>query len=266
MTEPAAVETVATPEQVAAPTPSESLLDAVQPADIFANGKPEGMPDEFWNAEKKSPVVEKIYEAYSQAKARADGLRVKLSKGEFEGGAPEDIKEYAFEMDDKIKAIVPDGDPLFEAARQAAKDAGMPKEAFAKFMAPVLAKIADMQPTEPTTEEIASYKASELEKLGPSGLRIAANVKAFVSELEAKGVLLPDDVKAVQGMITNAEQLRAWNRIRSAMGNTQDVPTGEDFVNTQASRAELEKQLVAAASARDEAKYNQISMQLSKIR
>jgi hypothetical protein len=258
--ETAAVETTATE------APSESLLDAVQPADIFANGKPEGMPDEFWNAEKKTPNVEKIYESYNQAKARADGLRVKLSKGEFEGGAPEDIKDYAFEMDDKIKAIVPDGDPLFEAARQAAKDAGMPKEAFAKFMAPVLSKIAEMQPAEPTAEEIASYRASELEKLGPSGLRIAANVKAFVGELQAKGVLMEDDVKVVQGMITNADQLRAWNRIRSAMGNAQDVPVGEDFVNTQASRAELESQLVAAASARDEAKYNQISMQLSKLR
>lgn len=244
---------------------SESLLDAVQDAGLFANGKPEGFPDEFWDAEKKAPVVEKIYESYSQQKARADGLRQKLSKGEFEGGAPEDVKDYVVELDEKAKAVVPDGDPLFEAARAAAKEAGVPKEMFAKFMQPVLAKIVEMAPQEPTAEDVAAYKAAELEKMGPSGLRIAANVKAFVGELEAKGVLLPEDVKAVQGMITNADQLRAWNRIRSAMGNTQDVPVGEEFVNNQASRAELEKQLVAAAEARDEAKYNQISMQLRKI-
>lgn len=245
---------------------SESLLDAVQPTNIFANGKPEGFPDDFWDAEKNTPVVEKIYESYTQAKARADGLRVKLSKGEFEGGAPEDIKEYVVELDEAMKAIVPDGDPLFEAAREAAKQAGLPKEAFAKFMGPVIAKIAELSPKEPTAEEVASYKAAELEKLGPSGLKVAANVKAFVGELEAKGILLPDDVKAVQSMITNADQLRAFNRIRNAMTNTQDVPSQPQISgNSGPSKAELEAALVQAANARDEEKYNAIRLQLHKF-
>lgn len=259
MTEETTTEATETMQQ------SESLLDAVQDVGNFANGKPENMPPEFWDEEKKAPVAEKIFEAYTQAQARADGLRKKLSKGEFEGGAPEDINEYVVELAEEHKAIVPEGDPLFDAARQAAKDAGVPKEVFAKFMQPIIAKIAEMQPSEPTAEDIAAYRAAELEKIGPAGLRVAANVKAFVAELETKGVLLPEDVKTVQGMITNAGQLRAWNRIRAYMGNTQDVPTGEDFVNNQASKAELERQLIVAAEARDEAKYNQISMQLRKL-
>lgn len=245
---------------------SESLLDAVQTENVFSKGKPEGLSDEFWDTEKNAPVAEKLYEAYNHEKNRAEGLRKKLSKGEFEGGAPEDIKEYVVELDDAMKAIVPDGDPLFEAAREAAKQAGLPKEAFAKFMGPVIAKIAEMQPKEPTAEELAAHKASEIEKLGPSGLKVAANVKAFVGELEARGVLLPDDVKAVQSMITNADQLRAFNRIRNAMTNTQDVPSQPQLSNQSGpSKAELETALIAAANARDEEKYNAIRVQLHKF-
>lgn len=250
----------------AEPPANDSLLDVVQSANIFANGKPEGFPDDFWDAEKKTPVAEKLYEAYNHEKNRAEGLRKKLSKGEFEGGAPEDVKDYVVEMDEAMKAIVPDGDPLFEAAREAAKQAGLPKEAFAKFMGPVLAKLAELSPKEPTAEEMATYKAAELEKLGPSGLKVAANVKAFIGELEAKGVLMADDVKAVQGMITNADQLRAFNRIRNAMTNTQDVPSQPQISNQSGpSKAELEAALVAASNARDEDKYNAIRVQLHKF-
>lgn len=247
-------------------TETTSLLDAVQPENIFANGKPEGLPDDFWDAEKKAPVAEKLYEAYNHEKNRAEGLRKKLSKGEFEGGAPEDIKEYVVELDEAMKVIVPDNDPLFEAARESAKAAGLPKEAFAKFMGPIIAKIAEMQPKEPTAEEQAAYRAAELEKLGPSGLKVAANVKAFIGELQSKGVLMAEDVKAVQSMITDADQLRAFNRIRAAMTNTQGVPS-QPQISSQSgpSKAELEAALVAAATARDEAKYNEIRLQLHKF-
>jgi hypothetical protein len=74
----------------------------------------------FWDAEKKAPVVEKLFESYAQQKARAEGLRVKLSKGEFEGKAPEDIKEYVLELSDELKPLVPDDDPMMNAAKEAA--------------------------------------------------------------------------------------------------------------------------------------------------
>lgn len=245
--------------------PEASLLDAVQPTDIFAKGKPEGFPDDFWDKEKNAPVPAKLYEAYNHEKNRAEGLRKKLSKGEFEGQAPEDAKEYVLELEENLKTIIKDGDPLFEAAREAAKQAGLPKEAFQKFMQPIVEKLAELQPKEPTEEELAAYRSQELEKLGPGGLKIAANVKAFIGELQAKGVLLEEDVKAAQGMITTSDSLRVWNRIRSAMNNTQDVPVGNDMLEAKASRAELEKQLAAAAASRDEASYNVIAAKLARF-
>jgi hypothetical protein len=245
--------------------PEASLLDAVESSDIFAKGKPEGFPDDFWDAEKNAPLPSKLYEAYAHEKNRAEGLRKKLSKGEFEGTAPEDVKEYVVELDEKLKGVVPEGDPLFEAAREAAKAAGMPKDKFAKFMGPIIAKIAELSPKEPTAEEVAAYRSQELEKLGPSGLKIAANVKAFIGEMQAKGVLMEEDVKAAQGMITTAESLRVWNRIRSAMTNTHDVPVGNDLAMANATKAELEAKLVAASNARDEAAYNAIRAQLHKF-
>lgn len=245
---------------------SDSLLAGITDASILANGKPDSLPDDFWDKEKNTPIVEKIIDAYTHEKNRADGLRKKLSKGEFESGAPDDPKEYNVELGEELKDLQLEGDSVWEAARVAAKEAGIPKETFAKFIAPVLQKMHDIAPKEPTTEDIAAYKAQELEKLGPSGIKIAHNVKAFVNELEAKGILVKEDIAEVQSMITTAGALRVFNRIRAAMTNVQDVPVAtETVLQSNASKAELEAKLIAAANSGNEAQYNAIAAQLHKF-
>lgn len=245
---------------------SESLLDTAEPVDLST--KPEDMPDDFWDAEKNAVAVDKLYEAYKQKDQIALGLRQKLSRGEFTGKAPEDVNEYKLELDESLKAIVPDDDPLLAASRQAAKEAGLPADIFAKFVTPIIAKIAESQPQQPTEEEIkaeqAAYRAAEMEKLGPSAGKIAASVKGFISELGAKGVLMEDDIKEIQASITTAGQLRAFNRLRSYMG-VGDVPVNVIDASAAASKAELESKLVEAASKGDEVAYNAIRDKLVKI-
>lgn len=244
---------------------TDSLLSGL--TEVSPNSKNGGVPEEFWDKEKNSPAIEKLLDAWKNEKNRAEGLRKKLSKGEFETVAPEDVKEYAVDLGEEGKDLALEGDPVWEAARVAAKEAGLSKDAFAKFMTPVLKEMQKIaQENQSTEESIAEYKAQELEKLGPSGLRIAQNVKAFVGELNAKGILTSEDVVAVQNMITNADALRAFNRIRSAMTNTQDVPLpNETMANASFSKAELEAELVKASNAKDETKYNAIRQKLFKI-
>jgi len=134
-----------TTDSAPTPLPQDSLLnEASKPLD-FATGKPEGFPDDFWDAEKNTPAVDKLYKEFQNRDKIAKDLRVKLSRGEFTGKAPEDINEYTVELSEELKPLIPDGDPLFAAARQAAKDAGLPKEAFGKFMQPIVAKLAELQ-------------------------------------------------------------------------------------------------------------------------
>ena len=180
MTEEVVVET-----QVAAPA-SDSLITETPAGLDFSLGKPEGFPDDFWDAEKKAPSIDKLYNSYAQEKKRAEGLRVKLSKGEFDGKAPEDIKEYTLELSDELKTLVPEGDPMFEAARKAAKEAGLPKEAFSKFMMPVLTTLAELSAaanTPKSPEEQAAERSLEISKLGPNGGRVVEAVGSFIDQL-----------------------------------------------------------------------------------
>lgn len=244
---------------------SESLLDGASVIDT-SKGKPADFPDSFWNSETNTANVDVMFKEFQNRDKIAKDLRVKLSKGEFIGTAPEDVKEYVLELSEELKPMIPDGDPLFEAARLAAKEAGMPKEAFSKFMLPMVQKIAELQAEAmkpPSQEEIDSFKAQELAKFGTNGAKVAGAVKSFIDELGAKGMFTPEDVKTAQGMITTADQLKVFNRLRSMM-STSDVPITVD-TGMAATRSDLENKLGQAAASKNEAEYNRISSELRRL-
>ncbi len=260
MTEEAPV----TPEVVA---PSDSLLTTETPAALdFAAGKPEGFPDDFWDAEKKAPKTDALYTAYNQQKTRADGLRVKLSKGEFEGKAPEDIKEYTLELSDELKPLVPEDDRMLAAARQAAKDAGLPKEAFSKFMLPMIQELAKAKAemeTPLSPEEIQTIKDGEIAKLGPSGAKITSAVGAFVEQLHSGGTFSDSEAAAIRASANNVDMVRALNKLRMMAGGQDQVPTDMP-IDERASKMDIESKMSAAMLAGNEAEYLKYSSLLAK--
>lgn len=248
-------------------TPTDSLItDTAAPLD-FASGKPEGFPDDFWNAEKNTPEVDKLYKEFQNRDKIAKDLRVKLSKGEFTGKAPEDIKEYVVELTDAQKPFVQDGDPLFEAARQAAKDAGLPKEAFSKFMQPIVSKIVELnaiQSAPMSPEDIEAVRTAEIEKLGPSGHKIVGAIGSFVKQLTDGGTFSAGESKAVLAAINNAEVARAFNKLRMMSGGQDQVPLDLP-VDTLASKSDIETKMAQAMGNNNEAEYNKYANMLSKI-
>jgi hypothetical protein len=253
-------------EVVAEPVASESLITE-QPAGLdFSLGKPEGFPDDFWDAEKKAPSVDKLYNSYAMEKKRAEGLRVKLSKGEFEGKAPEDIKEYALELSDDLKPLVPEGDPMFEAARLAAKEAGLPKEAFSKFMTPMIAKLAELSavanaPKSP--EEQAAERSMEIAKLGPNGSRVVEAVGSFIEQLRVGGTLSDSEAKTAKEMAFNADAVKVLNKLRMMAGDSNQVPVDVP-VDVAASRQDISTKMAQAMQAGNEAEYNKFASMLAK--
>lgn len=247
----------------------DTILDAVQQDIDFSAGKPEDFPDDFWDQEKNAPNTAKLFDEYKRADKIAKDLRVKLGKGEFTGKAPQDISEYALDIPDEHKDFFPDDDPIMLAAKEAAKEAGLPVDTFKAFMNGVLPKMvesameANKEPPPPSEEEIAQARSAELAKLGPSGQAMARAANEFVDELVATGLLSNELKDAYRSMVTNADQLRVMNTLRSmAQRNRENVNVNVPL-DEKASRSDLEKKLVQAAKDRDVATYNKISQQLA---
>jgi len=245
-------------------TPADSLL-AEQPAPLdFSVGKPEGFPDDFWDMEGNKPNVDRLFKEFQNRDKIAKDLRVKIGRGEFTGKAPEDIKEYTF--DESLKDLVPEGDPLMEAARQSAKEAGLPKEAFSKFMTPILTKLAEFKAQAETPlsdDEIAEIRKAEISKLGPTGDRIVGAVGSFIAQMEANGTLSKDEAAAARAMANNAEAVRVLNKFRTMVGMADQVPVDMP-VGDHSSVEEIKTKMAKAMMAGDEVEYNKYSLMLAK--
>lgn len=241
-------------------TPSPAPMD-------FTTGKPEGFPDDFWDEEKKAPKVDALFNAFNQQKTRAEGLRVKLSKGEFDGKAPEDIKEYTLELTDDLKPLVPEDDPIIATLRQSAKESGMPKDMFNKLLVPAIKKLAETKAElekPPTPEEIEANRMQEVEKLGPSGSKIVEAVGSFIKQLEDGGTFSEAEAKTAREMAYSADAVRVLNKLRMMGGGRDQVPI-DIPIDEKASRMDIENKMAKAMKENDEANYLKYSSMLARM-
>ena len=258
---------------------SLSLLDGdgggseVKALDFSKGERPQEFPEEFWNAEKKAPDVDKLFGKLTAEQRRAEGLRVKLSKGEkiTEGTKVEKADDYSLIVGDvspEDKAAfekIPADDPLMKVARDAALAQGMSKEAFAAVMTPLAKAIltaGDVAAKPPTPEEIKEYKTQEVAKLGHGGQKIVAALGAWKKEQVATGIMSKSDEKAFNELTETADGVRFMNKLMQRMGG-QFVPHDVD-VNDAASLADLEKKMSEAFKAGNEAEYNKYAAQVNQ--
>ena len=250
---------------------SDSLITDEPKLDFTT--KPEGFPDGYWDADSNTVNVEQLYKGYTNEKARAEGLRVKLSKGEFTGVAPKDAAEYTLELADELKPMVPEDDPMLGAARNAALEAGMTKEQFGKFMPTVVKALADLkaQADAPPTEEqiaeqnaqIAATRQAEIEKLGPSGNKIVAALDEFRKGLLADGTLSDEEGEAMKMMVFDATTARIMNKLRSRRGEPDNVPVMVP-VDDKSSKSDIESKMAKAFQSGNEEEFKKYSAMLSK--
>lgn len=245
---------------------SASLITDEKPGLDFSEGKPEGFPDDYWDAEKKAVNIDKLYSDFQNRDKIAKDLRAKLGRGEFTGKAPENVSEYALELSDELKAIAPDDDPLVAAAREAAKEAGVPKDVFSKLFTPIIGKIAEMRADamkEPTQEEVDAYIREETRKLGPSGEKITSAIGAHLNGLVARGSLTENDAKLLKDSIRSAELAMAWNRLRMVNGGTESVPVSMD-ADAVASINEVQQKMAEAFRSGNQAEYDKWAAKLPR--
>lgn len=249
--------------------PSDSLLDTPEantpdPSTLdFSKGKPEGFPDDFWDAEKNAPKVTDLYAKYQEAEQRAKGLRDKLAKGS--QNAPKDPKEYEVKLSDEVAKVIKTDDPMFEEARKVAHKHGLSKEAFNGFMAEMaefVAKSAGQQQAadpEAAKAEAEAYKAEQLAKLGETGPQIVRAIAAWGNELAAQGYFTEADHKAFKDMAYSAESVRVLNMLRSMVGGGKDVPNAPS--SDGFSLEDINNKIVAAYAKNDEAEVIKLETQ-----
>ena len=250
---------------------SDSLITDEPKLDFST--KPEGFPDNYWDAEKNAPNVDQLYKDFQNRDKIAKDLRVKLSKGEFTGVPPKDAAEYTLELADELKPMVPDDDPMLGAARNAALEAGMSKEQFGKFMPTVVKALADLraQADAPPTEEqlaereaqIAANRQAEIEKLGPSGNKIVAAIDEFRKGLLADGTLSQEEADAMKLMVFDATTARIMNKLRSRRGEPDNVPIMA-AVDDKSSKSDIETKMAKAFQSGNEEEFKKYSSMLQK--
>lgn len=237
-----------------------SLIDDLTPdnAPEEGDGKegvksdiPEGIDPNFWDAEKKAVKSDELMKAYKDTEEKfkkeeekAKGLRKIISeKGSFK--APKDASEYTIE-DEAVKAMLPDESIGMKSLRDSAFEAGIPKEAFAKFVAKLMPTLkengilAEEKTPEQQAEEDKAYRDSELEKLGKDGPKIRQTVVNFGQGLVNKGVLSKDELPAYNQLVYNAQTMKVLSKIINLTGE-HSIPTNTVVSEGLPSKQEIDE-------------------------
>lgn len=179
--------------------------------------KPEGLPDDFWDEEKKSLKTSALIEGYKQKEKIATDLRRIIST---KGSAlpPSKPEEYKIEVkDNELAVFVKDDNPLVASARKAALEAGLSTEQFNKFINRYLGEqkeknlLSQPEPVktpEQLEQERKEYYDSEMTKLGNTGKVHFEEFNTVIRDGKKAGSFNDKDVEIYKDIMYSADHVR----------------------------------------------------------
>lgn len=201
------------------------------------NERPEGIPDDFWDAESKSLKADALLEGYkSEAKQKAD-MRAIISKGL--GKPAENIEEFDnVEIAENVQRYVAEDDPALAVAKEAAFETGIPVDKLTDFVNKYLSKggekgfLHEVQP-QLTEEEQATlqkaeddkFKAEQMEILGDEGKRNLDMIKNEVKVGLEKGKFSKEDIEAFENAAYDAKGVNFIAKLIKTQKGQQIIPT-----------------------------------------
>jgi hypothetical protein len=226
--------------------------DGKQPAPKQTAQRPEGLPDQFWDAEKGEVRLAELI------KSQADLRRI-VSRGEHK--PPPTPDDYKLPTGDTIPAdlIKPD-DPLWKATCAAAHARGFSQadlEALAKPFLETLAELTkDARPLSPEEAKAAQEQAmaAEMAKLGAQGPAMVRGVDTWLKGLAAKQVLTADELAALRSVGT-ADGVRALAKLRELAGERSlgiNAGAAPEIGSEEEARALLRQGFAAGGEQTDE--------------
>lgn len=211
----------APPADAAPPPATTSIFDAANdpppPTEDGKPGRPDYIPENFWDAEKGEPRIEQMARTVAE-------LRAKISRGEQKAPkAPEDYKLPTVEGL-AAEAVKPD-DPLWTDVRKAAHEMGLSQAQLEALAKPYLARMAEamqQQQADASPEVVQQRYAEEVKRLGPEGPALLRDVKGWMGGLVQRGILTAEEAGALRG-VGNADGVRALAKLRQLSGE-QPIP------------------------------------------
>lgn len=252
----------------------DSMLDALDDGDgvsfdFSGDEKPEGFPDEYWDAENGGVNAQALFDGLKKQEKIAKDLREKMGKGQHK--APEKPDDYKLELSEELQALVPSDDPLMAKARQRAHEHGMSQEAFQGFISEIIADMAELATGEsPESAEAAEakrkeYIQNEIKAIGPNGPQVLRAVESWGKELLAEGTINEGDLETMvnEGLVS-AKMVQLFNRLRSRMGGSE-IPLNpiDDGLPPD---SEIAETINAAYESKNEAKIKKAEELLDKRR
>ncbi|MGB0817409.1 MAG: capsid assembly protein [Candidatus Puniceispirillaceae bacterium] len=210
----------------------DSLLDGLDDGDgvtfDFTTGeKPEGFPDDYWDAENGSVNAQALFDGLKKQEKIAKDLRAKMGKGEHK--APEKAEDYKLDLPEELQELVPADDPAVAKARERALAHGMSQEQFQGFMGEIIGDLAEIAQEAAenggmSEEQKAEYVKEEIAKIGPNGPQVLRAVQSWGNELLAEGTFNEQDVETLKSEgLVSANMVALFNRLRARMGGS-DIP------------------------------------------
>jgi hypothetical protein len=214
--------------------------------------RPEGLPDQFWDAEKGEVRLAELI------KSQTDLRRI-VSRGEHK--PPPTPDDYKLPTADTIPAdlIKPD-DPLWKVTTAAAHARGFSQadlEALAKpFLATLAELTKDARPLSPEQAKAAQEQAmaAEMAKLGQQGPAMVRGVDTWLKGLAAKQVLTAEELNSLRAIGT-ADGVRALAKLRELAGERSlgiNAGAAPEIGSEEDARALLRQGFAAGGEQTDE--------------
>lgn len=155
-------------ESAVASMASESTTETTTTETTTTTGRPDNVPEKFWNTETNSINADAAVKSYTELESKF---------GSFTGAPDEYVFNSSEEMTAKLTEagveINTEDDPLYQAAMDMAKETGMSQDGFDKLSnLYIMTQLGNAQAD-------ADYKVSQLQELGDRADQRLANINAW---------------------------------------------------------------------------------------
>jgi hypothetical protein len=197
--------------------------------DTPQQGKPEGLPDQFWDPDNQQVRTDSLVKAWKDTR---DELRQVQQRQESK--PPEKPDDYQLSAPQDLPRQVDENDPGRQAFAKVAHKHGLTQEQAQGVFQDFLGELHESGAMpEPISIE------QEKQKLGKHADAIISSTYRWGQQLMETGVIGQDEFDELIILGSTAEGLRALNKIRQHYTGEQPIPTDTNAVSGLPSKQEL---------------------------
>lgn len=181
-------------------------------------GKPDKLPEQFWDAEKNELKVESLAKSWSDR-----GQEIKELRAQGKEAPPESPSDYKFEVpEDAPYELDVENDPGLKIAMDVAHKAGLNQKQFETYIHEFMSKMEAEGFTQKPIDTAAEFK-----KLGENGIKIAEAVANFGLKKMQDGLFSERELEEFSIMTATAEGTNVMRKIMEDVGVMGRIPTRE---------------------------------------